>query len=164
MLSQLGRIDSYQYHLTVSCLMISACVHAQSCLTLCNPMDCNLPGSSCGISQAGILEWVAISYSRGSSWPSNQSCISGISCVGRQILHHLTVMCLFNSTNSGLAWCIWSVMLDVNQRLNKINIILFGCARLQDLSSLVREPGPLIVKACSPSHWTAREFPCLLDL
>ena len=37
---------------------------AQSCLTLCNPMDCSLPGSSVhGILQAGILEWVAISFS-----------------------------------------------------------------------------------------------------
>ena len=41
---------------------------AQSCLTLCNPADCNLLGSSVhGISQARILEWVAISFSRGSS-------------------------------------------------------------------------------------------------
>ena len=41
---------------------------AQSRLTLCNPMDCSLAGSSVhGISQARILEWVAISFSRGSS-------------------------------------------------------------------------------------------------
>ena len=39
------------------------------CLTLCGPMDCNPPGSSVhGISEAGILECVAISSSRGSSW------------------------------------------------------------------------------------------------
>ena len=42
---------------------------AQSCPTLCNPMDCSLPGSSVhGILQASILEWVAISFSKGSSW------------------------------------------------------------------------------------------------
>ena len=42
----------------------------QSRLTLCDPMDYNLPGSSVhGIFQARILEWVAISSSRGSSWP-----------------------------------------------------------------------------------------------
>ena len=36
-------------------------MHAQSCLTLCNPMDCNLPGFAVyGIFQARILEWVAI--------------------------------------------------------------------------------------------------------
>ena len=40
---------------------------AQLCLTLCNPMDCSLPGSSIyGLFQARILEWVAISFSRGS--------------------------------------------------------------------------------------------------
>ena len=43
---------------------------AQLCPTLCDPMDYSLPGSSLhGILQARILEWVAISFSRGSSWP-----------------------------------------------------------------------------------------------
>ena len=42
----------------------------QSCPTLCNPMDCSLPRSSIhGIFQARVLEWVAVSFSRGSSWP-----------------------------------------------------------------------------------------------
>ena len=49
--------------------------------SLCDPMDCSLPGSSiCGISQARILEWVAVSFSRGSSQPRDQtqvSCIAG---------------------------------------------------------------------------------------
>ena len=41
---------------------------AQSCLTLCDPMDCSPPGSSVhGILQARVLEWVVISFSRGSS-------------------------------------------------------------------------------------------------
>ena len=41
----------------------------QSCPTLCNPMDCSLPGSSGhGILQARILEWVAIYFFRGSTW------------------------------------------------------------------------------------------------
>ena len=41
----------------------------QLCPTLCSPMDCSPPGSSLhGISQARILEWVAVSFSRGSSW------------------------------------------------------------------------------------------------
>ena len=40
---------------------------AQLCLTLCDPMDCNCPGSSAhGILQARILKWVAILFSRGS--------------------------------------------------------------------------------------------------
>ena len=61
----------------------------QSCLTLCNPMDCNPPGSSVyGIFQARILEWVAISYSVGSSQPRDQTHVSCVSCIGRQILYH----------------------------------------------------------------------------
>ena len=43
---------------------------AQLCTTLCNPMDCSLPGSSVHeIPQARMLEWVAILFSRGSSRP-----------------------------------------------------------------------------------------------
>ena len=61
---------------------------AQSCSTLCNPMDCNPSGSSIhGILQAKILERVAISSSRGSSRSRGQTCISEVSCIGRQVLH-----------------------------------------------------------------------------
>ena len=60
-------------------------MHAQSCPTLCDPMDCRLPGSSVhGIFQERILEWVAISYSRGSSQPRNWT---RISTIGRWILY-----------------------------------------------------------------------------
>ena len=49
----------------------------QSCLTLCDPMDCSQPGSSVhGILQARILEWVAIPFSRGSSWPKDRTQVS----------------------------------------------------------------------------------------
>ena len=52
---------------------------AQSCPTLCDPVDCSLPGSSVhGILQARILEWVAISFSRGSSQPRDQTQVSHI--------------------------------------------------------------------------------------
>ena len=52
---------------------------AQSCLTLCDPMDCSPLGSSVhGILQARILEWVAISFSRGSSQPRYQTQVSHI--------------------------------------------------------------------------------------
>ena len=55
---------------------------AQSCPTLCDPMDWGLPGFSVhGIFQARVLEWVAISFSRGSSWPRDRTQVSGI--VGR---------------------------------------------------------------------------------
>ena len=57
---------------------------AQLCLTLCDPMDCSLAGSSVhGILQARILEWVVIPFSRRSSWPRDWTCIS---CIARTLL------------------------------------------------------------------------------
>ena len=57
------------------------CSGGKSCPTLCNPVDCSPPGSSVyGISQARILEWVAMPFSRGFSWPRDQtrvSCLPG---------------------------------------------------------------------------------------
>ena len=51
----------------------------QSCLTLCDHMDCSLPGLSVhGVFQARVLEWVAISFSRGSSKPRDLTHVSWI--------------------------------------------------------------------------------------
>ena len=67
------------------------CMCVQLCPTLCDPLGCSCSGSSVhGISQARILEWVAISYSRGSSWPRNWTCLCCVSCIGRQILYSCT--------------------------------------------------------------------------
>ena len=53
----------------------------QSCPALWNPMDCSPPGSSVhGILQAGLLEWIAISFSSQSSWPRDQTHVSCICC------------------------------------------------------------------------------------
>ena len=55
----------------------------QSCPTLCDPMDCNLPGSSIhGILQARILEWVAISFSRASFRHRDRTRVSRIAGKG----------------------------------------------------------------------------------
>ena len=55
------------------------CVHAQSCPTLCNPMDCSPPGSPVHeIFQARILEWAAIPFSRESSWLRDWTQVSWI--------------------------------------------------------------------------------------
>ena len=57
-------------------------------LTLCDPMNCSPPGSSArGILQPRILEWVAISSSRGSSQLRDQTHVSYASCIGRQVLY-----------------------------------------------------------------------------
>ena len=57
----------------------SSLLVGQLCLTLCDIMDYSLPGSSVhGISQTGILEWVAMPSSRGSSWPRYQTWVSSL--------------------------------------------------------------------------------------
>ena len=74
----------YVYYIALSEIEV-----AQLCLTLCDPMDCSLPGSSVHeIFQARILEWVAISFSRGSSQPGDRTWVSHI--VGRQTLYCLS--------------------------------------------------------------------------
>ena len=71
------------------CNLISSCaciLSFFSCVGLCDPMDCSLPGSSVhGILQARILEWVAMPSSRGSSWPRDRTRVSYVSCIGRQL-------------------------------------------------------------------------------
>ena len=72
----------FPHHPPLNCCFLVA----KSCLALCNLMDCSSPGSSVqGIFQArSILEWVAIYFSRGSSWPRDRTYTS---CIGRQILY-----------------------------------------------------------------------------
>ena len=61
----------------------------QSCLTLRDPVDCSLPGSTIhGILQVRILEWVVMPSSRGSSEPRDWTCVSYIFCIGRQVPYH----------------------------------------------------------------------------
>ena len=59
-----------------------------SCVRLCDPMDCSPPGASVSrIFQARMLEWVAISFSRGSSQPRGQTWVSCVSCIDRRVLY-----------------------------------------------------------------------------
>ena len=90
---------------TFSVVCVCVCVLVtQSCLTLCDPMDCNPPGSSvCGILQARILEWAASPFSRRSSQPRDWTQVSYI--VGRFLLSEspgktCLVYIYFNS-------CLW---------------------------------------------------------
>ena len=83
------KIATLPHWLTVLITFVSITTHipmracAQLCPTLCNPLDCSPPDSSVhGIFQARILKWAAISYSSGSPWPMDQTCVSCISCMG----------------------------------------------------------------------------------
>ena len=60
----------------------------QLCLTLCDPTDCSLPGSSAyRILQIRIVDWVAMPSSRESSQSRVWTCVSYVSCIGRQVLY-----------------------------------------------------------------------------
>ena len=70
-------------------IMVRETIITQSCLTLCGSMDCSLPGSSThGISQARILQWVAMPSSQMSSPPRDGTWVSCISCIDRWVLYH----------------------------------------------------------------------------
>ena len=86
---QITRLFEGSYHFSLQhpawCLIVISLTTfkwsgvPRSCLTLCDPVDCSLLGSSLHeILQAKILEWVAISFSRGSSWPRDRTQISHI--------------------------------------------------------------------------------------
>ena len=73
--------DYIWFSLSFTCTHLCVFVYsgAQSCLTLCDPMDCSLSGSSVpGILQARILAWVAVPFSRGSSQPRDRTRVSSI--------------------------------------------------------------------------------------
>ena len=68
------------------CVCVCVCSVTQSCPTLCDLTDCSPPDSSIHwIFQARVRKWVAISYSKGSSWPRGWTYVF---CIGRQILYH----------------------------------------------------------------------------
>ena len=73
------------YHFSLMLLLLSCF----SSVWLCDSLDCSPPGSSVhGIFQARILEWVAISLSKGSSRPKDQTHGSYVSYIGKRILYH----------------------------------------------------------------------------
>ena len=69
-----NRFNERKFKIMREVVALSLCLRVKSCPTLSDPMDCSLSGSFIHrFFQARILEWVAISYSRGSSQPSDQT-------------------------------------------------------------------------------------------
>ena len=95
---------------------------SQSCPTLCNPMDCTLPGSSVrGIFQAIVLEWIAISFSRGSSQTRDWTLVSHIVdrrftvWATREYLHNeLLSNCFYNFSHPAYGTVIVSKFWDLS--------------------------------------------------
>ena len=129
---------------------------AQSCLTLCVPMDCSLPGSSVhGLSQVGILEWVAIPSSRGSSQSRDRAWVSHIT--GRFFTVWATSI---SQVCTIWRWCACLASWELFLGLRMISVD--GGARMLCLWLLLREllwqvPGPpdltsSVAEASLPDH------------
>ena len=118
-------------------MCVPLCSVAQSCLTLCHPMDCSPWGSSVhGIIQARILEQVAMSSSRMSSWPRNWTRVSCVSCIDRQILYHCTtweaqfIMTPLNFQSTYLSISNWQTCPGAQKK--QVIVINFCCGRWKD--------------------------------
>ena len=138
-------------------MYIYCCYCVQSCLTLCHPMDCSLPGSSVhGIFQARILEWVAISFSRGSSRPRNLISISCISCIGRQILFPLCQLGIYAYIYFTI--CIYTKSSSSLKQLGCVCYSLSG-VWLFVIPWTVAHQAPLSVEFSRQEYWKGLPFP-----
>ena len=128
----------------------------QSCPTLCDSGDCSLPGSSVhGILQARILEWVAISFSRGSSWPRDQTQVSRIT--GRRFTLWATREAQHLINGSQINSILDGWMNLKSTQLHPCVLICFSYVRLcnpMDCGS----PGSSVHGTLQAKYWSG--FPC----
>ena len=114
------------------------CIHVQSCLSLCDPMGCSPPVYSVhGIFQAGILEWFAIPFSKGSSPPRDWTRVSCISCTASHILSH---------------WTTWEAN-SSNITIIQINNSNFFCFSLKIIYTLYRSLWEYFLFHILSIHW-----------
>ena len=93
----------------------------QLCLTLCDPMDCSLPGSYVhGILQARILEWVVVAFSRGSSQPRDWTQVS-------HTARGFFTIWTSREAQTGVLWALYSV--PHYSHVRKLCIIKEGCPK-----------------------------------
>ena len=99
-------------------------VIAQSCLTLCDPMDCWPPGCTVhGILQARIVEWIAIPFSRGSSWPRDQTWVS---CVAGRFFT------VWATRETGVYMCVKTTVWGNSKMIVEITQLLTGHSMWRD--------------------------------
>ena len=147
---------------------------AQLCLTLCNPMDCSLPGSSVhGIFQAIVLEWIAISFSK-----YLKSYFFEISLNGANILYTTRPTSWSSMTPYFHAWPLKTSQMPLfllvtstqtfylqtyPELIPKLSVskMLFGTARVPAIMPLMVQPTSLLTKLSSTSS-VQRHRRCLV--
>ena len=155
-------------------LHISESEVSQSCLILCDPMDCSLPGSSIhGIFQARILEWVAISFSRTSSQLRDWTRVSRIvgrhfsvwatredKVLGNLIWEHLFCFCKDDRFLSQMAfsWSVWKLF----HGNNAINLLVWDYIHwfnfLKTINGLASQTWQGWARLLSASQWEILEY------
>ena len=126
------------------CVYICACSVTQLCLTLCDPMDCSPPGSPVhGIFQARILEWVSVSFSRGSSRDQTH-----ISCIGRRILDYSAT---------------WKALLDISVQMHRTSHVVLVVKNPPANAGDIRDEGLTHGLGRSPGgeHGNPLQYSCL---
>ena len=121
---------------------------ARLCPTLCDPVDCSLPGFSVlGILQARILEWVTISFSRGSSRPRDGTQVSRIG--GRRFNLWATRVQIDNIFITRLFSLTWPGNIQ-----SSFFFLTIPCSIWDFSSPAGMEPVPPALEAQSLNHWT----------
>ena len=133
------------------------CAQLLSCFRLfLTPWTVSLPGCPVhGIFQAIILEWVAMPFSRGSFWPRDWTSVSGVSCIGRQILYH------------------WAIYMAIKILLQGVAILLAEYGEGPEILSFPLSVFPHFLFSIPPSYSPASaptasiifllESPCILN-
>ena len=155
----IGPSDS-QFLKVIFCLWKKVLV-AQSCPTLCNPMNCSLPGFSAReILQARLLGWIAIPFSKGSSRPRDQTQVSHIAgrfftiWVTKEVhlpllLSHFSHVRLCAALQPARLLCPW----DSPGESSRV-----GCrALLQEIFPTQGSNSGLLCCRQIPYHWAYRE-------
>ena len=132
------------------CACACTCLVTQLCLTFCNPMDCNPPGSSVdGIFQARILEWVAISFSRGLSPPRDWT---HVSCIVGGFFTHWAIREAWKNIKTQISLC--------GER-KVFPLFLLVTLPHKNLVKLYGSHNPITTKASQWMFWKGKNFSCL---
>ena len=133
------------------------------CPALCNPEDCSLPGFSVHrILQAGILEWAAISFSRGSSRPRDRTHVSCISCIGRLFFVFLTTSAtLGRKAMTNLNSILKSRDITLPTKVHLVQAMVFPVVMYGCESWIIKKAEHLRIDAFE--QWCWRRLECPLD-
>ena len=145
----------------------------QSCPTLGNPMDYSLLDSSVhGIFQARILEWVAISFSRGSSRPRDWTRVSCVSCTGTWILYcwatreaqgHYLLLIVQSLSPVQLFATLWTTVRQASLSFTKVIIVFVSRVQLFVTPWTVACQTPLPLRFPRQEYWSGLPFMSKID-